>query len=170
MAGKTRRPLTVDQIVQIYQLTKDGYTPNHVARESGVSYPTVTGTFRHIERYLLGDYPKKFANHTYLRAARKIKKVEMQTVTERNTVSSNPFIAVQETLPNLESDRYERIEQAFQTFQDRVADFIKEEVDARTEAVRVELGTAQAKLRRLEPVVEKAKNSNFVTNLKNRWL
>lgn len=158
-----KRHCSVEQLVDIYKLKTEGYSDREITRRTGVPVGTVYAAFNTMDKYLLrGKKQPKFSSHAYKRAMAIIKRELDKTVIERKLPTQTATEAVK-------ADKYEKIEQAFVSFQNAVAEFIKSEVQEKSADVQKQLDEANEKIKTLEPVIEKAKTSNFVNNLKNIW-
>ena len=76
-----RQRLSVDTIVQIYILDRQGLSPHQISNHLKVSYPSVLSALKHVDKYLSGKASKQQRlSRNYRQAVAIIREQNLQAV------------------------------------------------------------------------------------------
>lgn len=158
--------LKVKTIVAIYNdLQNTNLSIKQIGEKHGISYGTVHGVKRAIERYLLDFNSIEMKKANYIKARKIIldrKEQDIKESLEPEPTKKTWLNDISLVEPTNSADPYEQLENAQKSYDEAVFNFITFMVDKKTADFKEEYN-------QLKRVVEEEKHSNLVRNLRRHF-
>lgn len=154
-----------DNIVAVYDMTKNNSSPSEILKATGAYNPTKV--YERVLRYIKNYHTlrRNSSNKAYF--------IAVDMITARDSISlggdtsKKDIIATTDT--STSPDTYAILEYAYNSFQKEIVRFIDYQVGKQTQDIKDELDTLRKESKELKELRSSMKNSNWIENLKKKW-
>src|SRR6195952_4137814 len=124
----TKPHRTAEDLVQLYQLARDGISSKDIAEQLGTVPSSVSSSYRLLQKYIRGKTTDQaHHSHAYKAAAKEIRRLL------RSQKAVEPASSLSPT-----HNSYDRLADSFSLFQESVASFIEDQVASRVQRITTE--------------------------------